>query len=50
MKVSGFWTAVGFVIAGLIIADLVTHPSGTAAVSKGITGVTGSTTSALIGK
>jgi uncharacterized sodium:solute symporter family permease YidK len=49
MRVSGFWSAVGLVIGGLIIADLVLHAHGTATAFQGITGLTSSTGNQLIG-
>jgi len=50
MKVSGFWSLTGLVVTGLIIADLVLHPSGTNTAFKGVTGLTSSTGNQLIGK
>ncbi len=49
MRVSGFWSAVGLIIGGLIIADLVLHPSGTSAAFSGLNGLTSSTGNQLIG-
>jgi len=34
MRVTGFWTAVGAVILGVIIADLVHNPQGTQAITS----------------
>jgi hypothetical protein len=34
MKVSGLWSAVGAVIFGVIVADLVTHVAGTKALAN----------------
>ena len=31
LRVTGFWAAVGAVVFGLIVADIWTHPQGTAA-------------------
>ena len=49
MRVVGLWTAVGAVIVGLIVADLVTHPAGTNAIAKGITGLEKNTGNQLLG-
>jgi len=49
MRVSGFWSAVGLIITGLIVADLVTHPTGTKAGFAGITGLSKNTGNQLIG-
>ena len=49
MRVSGFWSLAGLVVTGLIVADLVLHPSGTAAGFKGITTLTTNTGNQLIG-
>ena len=49
MKVSGVWSAIGAIVIGLIIADLVTHPPGTTAVFNGITGLSKNTGNQLIG-
>jgi len=38
------------VIVGVIIADILTHPAGTAAASRGITGIEQPALSALLGK
>lgn len=50
MRVTGFWTAVGAVIVGLIAADLLTHPKGTAAAGNVITSVSKNTGNQLLGK
>jgi hypothetical protein len=34
MKVTGWWTAVGAVILGVIVADLVHNPTGTRALAN----------------
>lgn len=47
MKVSSGWSAVGAFFGVLIILDLLTHPTGTTAVAKGLTGVIGTTGTAL---
>jgi hypothetical protein len=49
MKVSGFWSLAGLVVTGLIVADLILHPTGTAAAGKAITGVTTPVGNQLIG-
>lgn len=49
MRVVGIWTAVGAVIVGLIIADLVTHPRGTNAIATGITSLERNTGNQLLG-
>ncbi len=49
MRVTGFWSAVGLVLAGLIVADLVTHPTGTGTAFKGITTLSTNTGNQLIG-
>ena len=50
MRVTGVWTAIGAVIVGLIIADLVTHPTGTKTISNGIISLEKNTGNQLIGK
>ena len=50
MRVSGFWSAVGLVIGGLIIADLELHPTGTSAAFRGLQGLTNSAGNQIIGK
>lgn len=49
MRVSGFWSATGLVIIGLIVGNLVLHPSGTTAAFNGITGVEKNVGNQLIG-
>ena len=49
MRVVGIWTAVGAVIVGLIIADLVTHPNGTKQIAAGITSLEKNTGNQLLG-
>ena len=49
MRVVGIWTAVGAVIVGLIVADLVTHPTGTKAIASGITTLEKNTGNQLLG-
>jgi hypothetical protein len=50
MRVTGFWAAVGAVIFGLIVADLLTHPTGTKAVASGINQLEKQTGNQLLGK
>jgi hypothetical protein len=50
MKVSGIWSAIGAVIVGLIVADLVLHPTGTKTAFNGVTGLEKNTGNQLIGK
>ena len=50
MRVTGFWAAVGAVIMGLIVADLVTHPQGTNAVAGGINTLEKQTGNQLLGQ
>jgi hypothetical protein len=40
MRVSGIWSAVGLVIVGWIIFDVLNQSKGTAAAFNGITGLT----------
>ncbi|MDA8323848.1 MAG: hypothetical protein M0030_29120 [Actinomycetota bacterium] len=40
----------GLVVVGVIIADLVIHPTGTQAASNGINNIAKTSTSALLGK
>ena len=49
MRVVGFWSAVGAVVVGLIVADLATHPKGTNAIAQGITGLEKNTGNQLLG-
>lgn len=50
MRVTGIWTAVGAVIAGLIVADLLTHPKGTKAAGGVITSLSKNTGNQLLGR
>jgi hypothetical protein len=50
MKVTGFWAAVGAVIFGVIIADLVTHPAGTATLANAATTTEKVSVNGLLGK
>lgn len=49
MRVVGIWSAIGAVVVGLIIADLVTHPKGTNAIASGITSLEKNTGNQLLG-
>ena len=49
MRVSGFWSAVGLVIVGLIVGDLIIHPQGTAAAGTVVTNVEKNTGNQLLG-
>lgn len=49
MRVTGFWSFAGLVGIGWIIADLVTHPSGTEAGFNGITTLEKNTGNQVIG-
>jgi hypothetical protein len=44
------FSIVALVIGGLIVADILIHPAGTAAASKGISGITGPAITGLLGK
>jgi len=50
MRVSGFWTAVGAVIFGVIIADLVHNPAGTKALANAGTSAEKISVNGLLGK
>jgi hypothetical protein len=50
LRVTGFWAAVGAVIAGIMLADLVTHPTGTNAIASGINTLEKQTGNQLLGK
>jgi hypothetical protein len=50
MKVTGVWTAVGAVIFGVIIADLVTHPKGTSDLTSSGVSAEKVSVNALLGK
>jgi hypothetical protein len=49
MRVTGLWTAVGAVILGLIVADLITHPSGTQAAGNEVISLEKNTGNQLLG-
>jgi hypothetical protein len=50
MKVTGLWTAVGAVIFGVILADLVHNPTGTKALSNAATSTEKISVNGLLGK
>jgi hypothetical protein len=50
MRVTGFWSAAGAVIFGIIIADLVIHPTGTKAVGNAAVSLEKNTGNQLLGK
>lgn len=39
MRVTGFWSAIGAVIGGFALADILTHPNGTKAAGGVVTGL-----------
>ena len=47
---SGVISLATLIIGGVIIADILTHPQGTAAASTGISNIWGSSLNALLGK
>jgi len=47
---SKLFSVVALVIGGLIVADVLIHPAGTAAASHGIAGITGPAITGLLGK
>jgi hypothetical protein len=49
LRVTGLWAAIGAVIAGLMLADLLTHPAGTNALASGINSLEKQTGNQLIG-
>jgi hypothetical protein len=49
LRVTGLWAAIGAVIAGLMLADLLTHPAGTNALAGGINSLEKQTGNQLIG-
>lgn len=50
MKVTGFWTAVGAVIFGVILADLVHNPTGTKTLANAATDTETISVNGLLGK
>ena len=49
LRVTGFWAAIGAVVFGLIVADIWTHPTGTAAAGSAINTLEKQTGNQLIG-
>jgi len=47
---SKFFSLAALVVGGIIVADILTHPSGTAAASKGLSGITTPAINGLLGK
>jgi hypothetical protein len=47
---SRFWSLAGLVVAGIIIADLLTHPTGTTAAFNGVTGLEKNAGNQLLGQ
>jgi hypothetical protein len=50
MRVTGFWAAVGAVIGGLMLADLLMHPTGTKAAGGELVSLEKNTGNQLLGK
>lgn len=50
LGVTGFWTLMGAVVAGFIIADLWTHPAGTNAAGSAIIALEKNTGNQLSGR
>jgi hypothetical protein len=50
MRVTGFWTAVGAVILGVILADLVHNPAGTKTLTTAATNAEKVSVNGLLGK
>ena len=46
---SKFFSLAALVVGGIIVADILTHPTGTAAASSGINTLVGSSISGLLG-
>jgi len=49
-RVTGFWSAVGAVILGVVIANLLANPRGTIAAANALVAVEKPTLNALLGK
>jgi hypothetical protein len=49
-NVTGLWSLAGLIVCGWIVADLLTHSSGTTAAFKGITGLTNAASNPITGK
>jgi hypothetical protein len=47
---SKFFSLAALVVGGIIVADILTHPVGTAAASKGVAGITNPAIQGLLGK
>jgi len=47
---SGLFSLAALVVGGIIVADILSHPAGTAAASKGITGLITTSKNGLLGK
>lgn len=47
---SKFWSLAALVVGGIIIADILTHPNGTAAASNGIVAINKVNANALLGQ
>ena len=46
---SKFFSLAAFIVGGIIVADILTHPQGTMAASQGINTLVGSSISGLLG-
>jgi len=46
---SGFFSLAALVVGGVILADILIHPAGTAAASSGINSLVGSSINGLLG-
>ena len=47
---SKFWGMAGLAVIGIILADLITHPTGTSTAFNGVTGLESNVGSQLLGK
>lgn len=45
-----FWSLAAFVVGGIIIADLIAHPSGTQTAFSGVTSLEGNVGNQLLGQ
>jgi hypothetical protein len=50
MRVTGVWSAIGAVILGVILADLVHNPSGTKVLTSSATSIESAGVNGLLGK
>jgi hypothetical protein len=50
MRVTGFWTAVGALIFGVMVADLVANPAGTKTLTSAATSIEQTSVNGLLGK